>query len=228
MKLLSRIIVIIILSAITFSVFLNYRLSYEVRAGVIESYEDFFCFDYDNFGIERIIDPKIDYELNRFTKYLDNSRKIFFFVLFISVLITIVLLMKMKFLDIVNEYQKWWLPFSLIIISWMLIIMVYIIFHWWSEIFFYNCFNNSAHIFSGYGFENPGSLFRLAWRTKNLLLIASFIFYIINRKIGIKKLSSLFVIIFIIDLTIGNLVVSVLHDSIDYLNPFWDFGPLPT
>ncbi len=55
---------------------------------------------------------------------------------------------------------------------------------------------------------------------------AALIFYKINRKIGIEKLSSLFVIIFIIDLTIGNLVVSILHDSIDYLNPFWDFGPV--
>ncbi len=174
MKLLSRIIVIIILSAITFSAFLNYRLSYEVRSGVIKSYEKFDCFYVSTLDKTRIVELKIDYELNRFTKYRDNSQKIYFFVLFTTVIITIFLLIKMKFLTIVNEYQKWWLPFSLIIISWMLIIMVYIIFHWWSEIFFYNCFYNNAHIFSGYGFENPGSLFRLAWRTKNLLLIAVF------------------------------------------------------
>lgn len=222
MNYLNRIIIIIILATFTFSSYLNYRLSAEVLAGIKESYESFFCYS----GQNKSDESKIYDELNRFNKYSKASLISFIFTLLAFFVISLILLnvnIQDKFID----YQKWWFPFALIIISWIQVITVYILFSLWGDNFFYHCFIDQAYIFSGYGFDNPGRLFRWGWRIKNLLLISSYFFYRKNQKMKVKKFNSLFVYIFFIDLVLGNLIVLILHDDIDHLNPFFDieFNP---
>ncbi len=197
MKFINRTVILIITFVLTYFAYVNYTISDNVRKMV--------------FNLIHIIENKrgnYEMELTSFTDACYISELTYLLMKIFFVIITI-LLVSVKISNIKINIKQWWLPFFLILMSWVIILSVLFSYRWWSDYSFLGPIGgNLQYLFNGHGQHEFINYYNQGWLIKNIFSIFSFIFYLLNIKSGITKYSKLFIFILIIDFVIGNFIIS--------------------